>query len=465
MRARWLVAGGLAISLVLLGTFAPWRKPVSASVLTLGGASAIPFTVATSYPTIAAAIAAVPNGGTLFVPAGTYTAPDTSGWTIDKPMTILGDGQANPNNASFDDIGTVFRPYDATNGTVFVVTGDEVIFKNFYIGNASAQSTTGAGDGIRIGSASHNPQGFRMENVTVAFMGRHGVNIMGDADWHKFAGNESSSSTYYGLDRGVFQGCQFWTNRGHGVRGNLTTTLSFSSCWFVGNRLEGLRLKNSLAATVASCGVQENGTDMSNVTWRGQASFSTVRGLNVSAFNCEEFQSTTNKNGLTVENCQGWLLTGLNFVNSTCVAATVGVTVVGASHGGLLAGWNVSNVATSVSLSAGAQNTGNLIAPPYVQDNTATCPATFSIPAASSPGDNPQSSGGNFVLWPLTVQAGGSQGLAFIGGIQPPIIGGTGAFTQTPPLGTIVFDSTSAGGASRQLRYWDGSGWKYLQGN
>lgn len=407
------------------------------------------------YIDVATAIADVPAGATLFFPAGTYTAPTAAGWTISKALTLLGDGE--PYVYADATIGTIFRPWTAhQNSTVFTITGDNVIFRNFLVGNASAPASTGTGDGIRIGSASRGAHAATLENLNVINMGRHGLNTNGDALWDVAIGSESGSPTYYACDKLVVNNCDFNGNRGAGLRIAWAANAALNTVWSVGNRLGGFSFANSPGTTLISSGVQDNGLDTPVATWRAQIDMRSCPMSGISGFNCEQFELNSNKNGLAIHNCQGFFVNGADFNCATEVAGTLAISIIGNSRGVHISGWAVAKVAQSINIAAGDKNSGNFIqAPSVIAAPSVTCPATMVIPAETS--SVASSSGGNFALLPRTDYNGGIDGMSYIGAIQLPMINGTGAYTGTLKEGLLIWDSSAIGTA--KLKYYNGTTW------
>jgi hypothetical protein len=462
----------LALSVLLLaGQIAPLapshNQQAQASVLQLGGI-VVGWINAGNYATLQLAIDATPSGGTLFVPPGVYEAPDTSGWNLDKAITIIGSGRGSISDGT---VATIFRPYnDATNGTknstVFVIDGSfsGTTLSNFIISAASQPAATGIGDGIRIGSASASQNNIIMNNLSVYYMGRHGINAAGDGAFNAPAGSEASQSLD-SVDQLQMTNVNCFLNRGCGMRIHGATDVVAANCWCSQNRLEGFRFAYSSQVHLGGCSTQDNGDDLASTTSRGQAVFSFAHKSSVISMNCEQFELNTNKNALVIETCFGFFVSGCDFGNPTEVAGTTGINVKSNSRGVSIVGNTVYQVAASVTVAATDNCTGNFIQAPSDRANpSATCPATFTVPAQlNTVGSH---SGGNIAFVPLTDQTGGQAGVSSIGAIQLPLVDGTAAFTSAVKAGLVMFDGSAAAiAAKRSIKYYDGTAWLYLQGN
>jgi hypothetical protein len=130
---------------------------------------------------IQAAIDATPAGGLLRLGPYEYVAPDSTGWFIERPITIEGAGIGCPDSASW---GTMLRPHhgdtatpDHDNNAFTITATGGVTFRNLMIGNRSvtaASSDSVYGAGVLIDSTATRVV---LENVLITHMGGFGVMV------------------------------------------------------------------------------------------------------------------------------------------------------------------------------------------------------------------------------------------------------------------------------------------------
>jgi hypothetical protein len=130
---------------------------------------------------IQTAIDATPAGGILRLGPYEYVAPDSTGWFIERPITIEGAGIGCPDSASW---GTMLRPHHGDTATpdhdnnAFTITGSGgVTLRNLMIGNRSvpaASSDSVYGAGVLIDATASRVV---LENVLITHMGGFGVMV------------------------------------------------------------------------------------------------------------------------------------------------------------------------------------------------------------------------------------------------------------------------------------------------
>lgn len=413
------------------------------------------------FISVQAAIDAVPSGATIFFPAGTYTPPSTAGWILTKPVTIMGDGEFYV--YTLPTIGTIFRPFNAdVNSCVFTMQSDNTHIKNCGIGNQGLPASTGTGDGIRIGNAARDQFGCSIENVNIINMGRHGINMVNAAAFDTAIGSEVAPGQFacnlLRLHQVSVNGC-----RGVGIRLAAGASINLQNVWSVGNRLEGFRIKNCPTCTMINCATQDCGDDLPAANWRAQFSISTCHAFSMTGTNIEHFYDGPNNfNALTIENCNGGSINGLDILNPDSLglgaAVAIGITMHSGTKGVTIMGWRVQNVQYSITILGGTKTTGNFIQAPMVLASNATCPALFNIPAEHR--STASSSGGNMAWFHAAASAGGQDGQTYIGGMIWPMV--ASGITVPAQRGMMIFEASAAGASA--LQYYDGAAWRVITG-
>jgi hypothetical protein len=130
---------------------------------------------------IQAAIDNTPDGGTLRLGPGTFVAPDSAGWFIERSITIIGAGIGRADSAG---TGTCLRPYlgdtdsPDPDAQAFTITSSGVYFRDLCIGNLSAPAAASdslSGNGVFIDATSDTIRDVVLERVTITHMGGFGV--------------------------------------------------------------------------------------------------------------------------------------------------------------------------------------------------------------------------------------------------------------------------------------------------
>jgi hypothetical protein len=320
------------------------------------------------------------------------------------------------------------------------------------IANASQPAATGTGDGIRSGSSGVTRSYIVLENVAIFYMGRNGINCAGEgsANWAAETGY-----TFYGINQSSFRDVLVSQCRGNGFRLYGTADLNMYGCIAQSNRLNGLYGSNSLVTNLTGCSFNSNCVDSAQTNGtESQVQLRTCHAFSIAALDIEEFQSYTSKYALVLNNCFAGALTGASLLNSTAVAATIGVYLMSGSKGNTFNGIKIDRVATSFSINASDNNTGNFVGPIGIATANATCPGTIVVPAQAS--SVASTSGGNFALLPLG--DGDETGAVFTAALQLPLVNGTAAYTGTLKEGLLIWDSSAA--VTAKLKYYDGSAWR-----
>jgi hypothetical protein len=325
----------------------------------------------TDYVDVAAAIAAVPAGGSLYFPqaCGPYIPPSNAGWTLSKAIEIYSDGE-HPINGDLDQC---FRfAGGATDGhkdsTIFTIAAgiDRVYLHDFFIyGSGTTPSTLGTGCGIAIDNTSGVTQYTRIERIRCENAGLSALRTLGTSPVPFLTINDFIA----------------YASKGHGIHLEEASMLTMRGCSGNSNKLRGVSLKNC-GNGVIHCDAAANGVDMASTTLDGQMVLDTCADLSVQGCNIEEFQGLTVENGLVLTASRGCVIGGNEFDCSTASAATRSIYLRGTSYGNTVLSNNHSQVEIAVEIATTA-DIGNIILPQAIQLASATVPGKVILPADS----------------------------------------------------------------------------------
>lgn len=243
---------------------------------------------------ISSAISAMPStGGVLYFPASSGAYKVTSGFTISKPITVLGDGGAD--NSSY--ISAI--KFASGTGTLFTVTSSGCSFEKIALLNTNGTAPT-SGAAVSITSA--------VNNITFSYVG--------------------VDRFYNGIDiqkgfTDVIHGCRITNTVHYGVYlRDLTSTEdggdhSISDSYFIGYTTQGasaIRIESGGGTKITNCKINAtggflwtNGVDVNLVGSNGGmsdvlVSNSSIEGYTGSGVSIANASGTTFKNGLIIGN-------------------------------------------------------------------------------------------------------------------------------------------------------------------
>lgn len=266
-----------------------------------------------------AAIDALPSGSELVLAPGVYTATDTAGFILTKPITIRGGGDGYMIGTQ----GVVLAPYfsatDSTkNSTVIQMRCDRVQLVNLTITSPSqyAPLSRGVGDGVRYsqtGSANETHFGLTMRNVQIGNMGRDGVHLYSD-----------ESGGYSVLNDVLLDKVEADSCMGNGFYIVHCGSVELNNCVALKNYLNGANIGGALGQTscrMYGCYFQQNHLN----TWesslqylQGAQVYATLaHDLVVSGCEFEDFGRGTNTAyGLVLNNCRAATVYSCQFLNA-----------------------------------------------------------------------------------------------------------------------------------------------------
>jgi hypothetical protein len=332
------------------------------------------------FPSVAAAIAATPNGGTLYFPeaGGPYIPPTVDGWEINKSITILGDrnGLGGGEGTGFKYFNSIGGVNGSKNSFIFklVAGAHGVTFKNIVISNGLGKSTEtdGIGCGIYFGTDTII-QNLRLENVNVLYAGKHGIAIVG--------GDVGVSAYCVGL---TLRNVNVYGCVSDGIRLNLVTLplFEFVTTWECDGKgiycvaCFGLNLLTSHAEVCAK------GLGYSD--YNGQIVLENCRPFNMIGCHIENVVSGPGSAiGLVLNSCGSGNISGNVFVATTEQAGTIGINIVNGTRGVVIGGNHFDTFHHNVRIDNDAINTGNTILSNASLTNTGTAPGLVTIPGVT----------------------------------------------------------------------------------
>jgi hypothetical protein len=249
---------------------------------------------ARNYASLQAAVDAAPTGGSVFIPAGTYTVP-SGGLVIRKPVAVFGE------------YGTrLLSNSVATNQPVIKIDPQAAVLDGVQLRDLElnqVQSPTGflAGNyGIQcdIDQIGGKVTALLIERVRVANMGDHGIHLDGQ-------GTNDRVFVFVTL-----RNVQSSTCRGMGLNVRFANSLTVQNSYFSSNHDNGVKVE-SVTAYFQGCGFQNNCLSSAVHPVEGGQVF--VRSCAISRFVACEFEQFTedpdpptqlrsNRRGLTILN-------------------------------------------------------------------------------------------------------------------------------------------------------------------
>jgi hypothetical protein len=311
-------------------------------------------TLVSSHPSVAAAIAATPEGGRLVFPAGDWMCPDTAGWYINKTMEICGTGAVT----GYETSGTLLRFHDTrgarrhANSTLFRLgpLARGVYMHDLVLTSAYGPAPVpGTGDAIRYDQKAIITE-LILERVKIAYAGRHGINLAPDS----FV--VSATLRNVGVQR-----CG-----GDGLRARGVTVLGLYSSGFAGNGGAGVRLTACGTGTWVGSWAESNGGLLTNVYYDGQVVLENCHGFAFTGGDVEDFVRETVRNGIVLNACSGVTLGGLSFGNplgGTAAAGSRSVILLNGTRGCAIQPCAHNNVDIAVEVHPDKTSTGNVIFP------------------------------------------------------------------------------------------------------
>jgi hypothetical protein len=311
-------------------------------------------TLANKYPSVAAAIAATPEGGRLVFPAGDWVCPDTSGWIINKTMEICGTGAVT----SYETSGTRLCFHDAggkrrhANSTLFrlgplargVYMHDLVLTSGY-----GPAPVPGTGDAIRYDGKAIVTE-LTLERVKIAYAGRHGIHLWPDSF----------------VVSATLRNVSVLRCGGDGLRARAVTGLGLYSSGFDGNGGAGVRLTGCGTGTWVGSWAESNCGALTNSFYDGQVVLENCHGFAFTGGDIEDFVRATVRNGIVLNACSGVTLGGLSFNNpkgGVDAAGSRSVILLNGTRGCAIQPSSHSNVDIAVEVHPDGTTTGNVIFP------------------------------------------------------------------------------------------------------
>jgi hypothetical protein len=330
---------------------------LAAFLLNATPALAAPASVETSvadHPSVAAAIAATPDGGRLVFPAGVWECPDTAGWYVNKTIEICGAGTVTAYETSgarlhFHDAGGSKRH---ANSTLFRLGP---LARGVYIHDLVLTSAygpaprPGTGDAIRYDGAAIITE-LTLERVKIAYAGRHGIDLWPD-----------SFVVAATLRNVSVQRCH-----GDGLRARCVTVMGIYSSGFSGNGGAGVRLTACGSGAWVGSWAESNGNALSNPYYDGQVVIENCHGFALMGGDIEDFVRNDVRNGIVLNACSGVMLGGLSFNNPAggeAVAGSRSVILLNGTRGCSIQPSSHSNVDIAVEVHKDGTSTDNVIFP------------------------------------------------------------------------------------------------------
>jgi hypothetical protein len=304
------------------------------------------------HPSVAAAIAATPDGGRLVFPAGDWECPDTSGWYINKTIEISGSGTVT----GYETSGTRLRFHDAggarrhANSTIFRLGP---LARGVYIHDLVLTSGYGPAPGPGTGDAIRYEEKaiiteLTLERVKIAYAGRDGIHLAPDS----FV----VSATL--LNVGV-QRCG-----GDGLMARGVTALGIYSSGFSSNDGAGVRLTACGSGTWVGSWAASNCSALTNPYYDGQVVLENCHGFALMGGGIEDFVRKTVRNGIVLNACSGVTLGGLSFGNpagGTAAAGSRSVILLNGTRGCAIQPSSHNYVDIAIEVHKDGTSTGNVI--------------------------------------------------------------------------------------------------------
>jgi hypothetical protein len=381
------------------------------------------------FQTLADAISACPPYGIIDLPAGTYTATSTAGWTISKPLTLRGQGSGTAQAALG---GTILAPYSSggntSNSNVLTITSGDVTISNLMIADPNGNSTIGTGNGITINPAA-GISNILIEKVWVYYMGNHGIYIA-----------PASGSVDVSVLRDVI--CN--NNKGSGLYAVSFAYPQIVGGFYAGNGQYAIYMEACGHARLWGVSTQNNQSRSTDATYHAQVRLKTCYASSLIGCAIEDFGGYTCERALCLENCVGGTVQGCYFINAndTAGTGTTGVFLVSDCYGWTIGSNTFDYTTTAVAVNGGANNNwGNKVELQVIRVSGASTGGSISMPTDNYNQWNfPKANGSN--LW---------------GGIQIPNVSARGDITITPQKGMLCFDI-----ATGKAYCYDGAAWQAL---
>jgi hypothetical protein len=381
------------------------------------------------YTSPAAAIAAAQDGDRIYFPSpGPYQAP-ANGWQITKSLEIFGDGVGNGSRTA----GSTLLARTGAGNHIFNIDASSASLSHIYVHDLLlCGPDTAAGDGIHavITSGSNTITGLSFDRLQFQKRLNDGLHIDGGAN---------NAILIVRIADCIANGCD---STGLDLRRCTTTYVLggyFQSC-----KHFGIYAEAAYGLRIVGAALEQNQSSGASNDYDSQLRLKLCHPFTVLGCHFEEFNNTTSKTAISVENCRGGeIATSLFIKNTAGVTGLRGIFINGGSQNITVGSNTWTYIDTLVSIKPNDSNVGCLVSQQNPFSTDANARAIVSLPDADQ--------NGNFAFLPTTKTSGTGAGL-----LLPRV---TAVIRDSIPSdirqrGILLFNSTD-----NQFNTYDGSRW------
>lgn len=269
-----------------------------------------------SFKDVATAIATVPAHSVLVLPAagGPYTPPTADGWTINKPLVIMGDNERLSQNETTElRFFTTGGADGARNSNIFKLTAGAnfVTIKQFVMGNGAGQpSIGGTGCGV-IFDENSLIQNLTLEKLNILYSGLNGIKLTPGFYTNYVVGCNIKDVNVYG-------------SISDGIALDTITLLHMEDVMSIANKAQGIYITACSGAVLERIAVENNCTLLADSDAFGHININNSHAITMVGGHVENFAAGGGnvRTGVLINACRGGMISGYFFYMPTPTATS-----------------------------------------------------------------------------------------------------------------------------------------------